>query len=297
MSFPHSMSFDHSTANSIRAVPLACLAVLLASTPVVAGEPSPWSDAHGGAVRLVPGAMAATGAKSTIGVWRAGLEIRLLHGWKTYWRNPGDSGVPPVFDWSKSDNVARLTVSWPAPARFDDETGTSIGYKGDVMLPLRVEAKDAARPVTLSLALDYAVCEAICVPAKGEARLVLDPASSGSDALDQRILAEQDKVPVETTLLAPGAVGIDKVALDRASSPPRLLVEARAKVGAQLFVEGPDNWYLPVPGPQAGQPGAGLVGFVLPLEGTPKDAVLSGTPLRFTLVSPDGAVEIPYVLP
>lgn len=273
----------------VRTAPLACLALLLASTPLAAGEPSPWSQAHGAAVRLVPGAEAAAG------LWRAALEIRLVHGWKTYWRNPGDSGVPPVFDWSKSDNVAAVAVSWPAPSRFDDETGTSIGYKGDVLLPLRVEARDATKPVALSLALDYAVCEAICVPARGEGRLVLDPASPGPGADDPRILAGQDKVPVAAAIGAAGPVGIDTVTLDAASSPPRLLVEARAMAGAQLFVEGPDAWYLPVPGP--GPARQGLAGFVLPLEGMPKGAVVSGTPLRFTLVSPDGSVEIPYVLP
>jgi DsbC/DsbD-like thiol-disulfide interchange protein len=260
-------------------------------TRLGAAEPSAWSDAHGGAVRLLPGESLAPGS------FRAGLEFRLTEGWKTYWRNPGDAGVPPTFDWSKSDNVAKLTLSWPAPQRFDDEGGTSIGYEGDVILPIRVDAKDPARPVTLVLALDYAVCETICVPAKGEATLVLDSADPGSPRDAERIRIAQERVPVPSPLGAPGKVAIAEVTVDRSASPPRLVVVARAQPGAGLFVEGPDNWYLPVPTPDVRQRRDGAVGFVLPLEGTPKGAVLTGAPLRFTLVSSDGSVETLFNIP
>jgi DsbC/DsbD-like thiol-disulfide interchange protein len=275
------------------ALAIALSALLALSCPARphAAEPSAWSDAHGGAVRLVPGEQTAPGS------FRAGLEFRLAEGWKTYWRNPGDAGVPPTFDWSRSDNVAKVTLSWPGPQRFDDEGGTSIGYKGDVILPIEVDAKDRAKPATLSLALDYAVCETICVPAKGEATLVLDPSDPGSPREAERIRIAQGRVPVPSPLGAPGKVGIDEVMVDRSETPPRLVVVARAPPGAGLFVEGPDNWYLPVPTPEAGQRRDGLVQFVLPLEGTPKGAVLAGTPLRFTLVSSDGSVETLYNIP
>ena len=121
------------------------VAVLLFAAPpgALAEETSGWSSAHGGAMRLIPGA-AMPGGRG------AGVEIRLDPGWKTYWRDPGDAGVPPVFDWSRSDNLAKVTLSWPAPTRFDDEAGSSIGYKHDVVFPLAVVAKDPAKPVTLA---------------------------------------------------------------------------------------------------------------------------------------------------
>ncbi len=65
-------------------------------------------------MRLVAGS--AGGADRTS--LRAGIELRLATGWKTYWRYPGDSGVPPRFDFSKSTNVKSVTVRWPAPHRF-----------------------------------------------------------------------------------------------------------------------------------------------------------------------------------
>ena len=75
-------------------------------------------------------------------------------------------GVPPVFDFSKSQNVKSVAVLYPAPSRFPDGAGgNSIGYKGLVVLPLHVVPQDAGKPVTLNLKLDYAVCEKLCVPA------------------------------------------------------------------------------------------------------------------------------------
>ena len=60
---------------------------------------------------------------------RAGIEIRLDPGWKTYWRYPGDSGVPPTLDFAGSENVKSVTALWPAPQRFADGAGGhSIGY-------------------------------------------------------------------------------------------------------------------------------------------------------------------------
>ena len=88
--------------------------------------------------------------RAAVRVLLGGIAIQLQPGWKTYWRNPGDSGVPPRFDFSKSDNVEAVTVLWPAPKKFDDGAGgTSLGYKKQVVLPLRIVAKNADKPVTL----------------------------------------------------------------------------------------------------------------------------------------------------
>src|ERR1044072_8919442 len=134
------------------------------SRPVVAADASAWDGDQRAAVRLIAGAQ--RGA-----VHRAGIEIRLAPGWKTYWRYPGDSGVPPRFDFSGSKNVKSVTVRYPAPHRLTDESGTSIGYKGGVVFPLDVVAENAARPVALVLKADYAICEKVCIPAEGKAEL------------------------------------------------------------------------------------------------------------------------------
>src|SRR5262245_7732022 len=83
--------------------------------------------------------------------WRAGIDITLDKGWRTYWRVPGDAGVPPQFDWSRSRNVKSITLLWPAPTRFTDEGGESIGYKDRVVFPVDVVANDPAYPIDLAL--------------------------------------------------------------------------------------------------------------------------------------------------
>src|ERR1700754_2564797 len=102
---------------------------------VRAQDASPWQKDGHSAVRLRAGSR--SGA-----VLLGGVAFQLQPGWKTYWRTPGDSGVPPRFDFSKSDNVEAVTVLWPAPMKFDDGAGgQSLGYKKQVVLPLRIVAK------------------------------------------------------------------------------------------------------------------------------------------------------------
>src|SRR3954464_7681257 len=104
------------------ALGVAAFCVSCAASEVRAEDASPWQrDAHS-AVRLLAGSR--SGA-----VLLGGVAIQLPPGWHTYWRTPGDSGVPPRFDFSKSDNVEAVTVLWPAPRKFDDGAGGfSFGY-------------------------------------------------------------------------------------------------------------------------------------------------------------------------
>src|SRR3954464_7457364 len=136
-------------------VPVLAAAVVVSSLALEARaqDSSAWQkDAHS-AVRLLAGSRSG-------GVLLGGIAIQLQPGWHTYWRNPGDSGVPPRFDFSKSDNVETVTVLWPAPTKFDDGAGgIALGYEKKVVLPLRIAAKNTDRPVTLRTEINYAVCE------------------------------------------------------------------------------------------------------------------------------------------
>src|SRR4249919_1953318 len=151
------------------------LSVACAMTEVRAEDASPWQrDAHS-ALRLLAGSR--SGA-----VLLGGVSIQLQPGWKTYWRTPGDSGVPPRFDFSKSDNVEAVTVLWPAPKKFDDGAGgTALGYKQQVVLPLRIVAKNADKPVTLRANINYAVCDKICIPVEANAELGFTSVASTED--------------------------------------------------------------------------------------------------------------------
>src|SRR3954452_13065139 len=109
---------------------------------------SSWDGDQRGAVRLIAGERRNDGRAA---IQRAGVEVRLAPGWKTYWRYPGDSGVPPRFDFAASQNVKTVTVDWPAPHRFSDDSRITIAYKEDVIFPLRIVPQDASKPVRLRL--------------------------------------------------------------------------------------------------------------------------------------------------
>src|SRR3979490_1253925 len=98
------------------ALGFAAIVLLSLTIEARAEDASPWQrDAHS-AVRLLAGSR--SGA-----VLLGGIAIQLQPGWHTYWGTPGDSGVPPRFDFSKSDNVEAVAVLYPAPQKFDDGAG------------------------------------------------------------------------------------------------------------------------------------------------------------------------------
>jgi DsbC/DsbD-like thiol-disulfide interchange protein len=258
--------------------------VLLVTAPAHAADASAWDGTQRSAVRLIAG-----GADS--GTLRAGIEMRLAPGWKTYWRYPGDSGIPPRFDFSKSRNVKSVLVQWPAPQRLTDEGGTSIGYKHDLIFPLEVVPEDRSKPVALALGIDYGVCERICVPVDAKAELTLDGKPTEQD---QRIAAADARVPQRATVGPDGALGIR--AVQREGSRVTVDVAHPPGESADLFAEGPAaDWALPVPAPVAGAPD-GVQRFTFELDGLPPNTKPDGATLRLTAVTGDRAVEVPYRL-
>jgi len=260
---------------------LSFLALAGTGTPVLAApSASAWSRDTKSAVRLLDGGLEGE-------VHLAGVEITLDPGTKTYWRTPGDSGVPPAFDWSKSTNVAEVAVAWPAPLRFPDGNGFSIGYKTGVVFPLTVKPKVAGQPVRLGLHLDYAVCDQICIPAKADALLGLSrrPSDPAVAAAIARFRASVPRAVVPGLSLAIEAV-------DRSGQWPVVTLRADVDAGApaDLFAEGPDaHWALPLPEPLDT---AGAVRrFRLTLDGAPRGTEPLGQVVTFTLVSGSRALE------
>ena len=103
---------------------------------------SPWAKQQFAQARLIAGGRVADAPPGTIA---AGVEIELADGWKTYWRNPGSSGVPPLFDWSAASNLASAEVRYPAPTRYGDRGGDTIGYKHRLIFPIVVRPADPQR--------------------------------------------------------------------------------------------------------------------------------------------------------
>ena len=231
----------------------------------------------------------ATGAKSearlvAAGRTLAGFEIRLAPGAITYWRDPGDAGVPPTFDFEGSDNVAKVEPVFPSPGRIRElDGGEAFGYERDVVFPLRVAPADPAKPVTLALHASFAVCEKICLPAEARLTLTLPGAGSPYAGLIETALAAAPK-PV-----APQAFGD----LTAEEGGWRLCAPAEAGPARDLFVEPPAGWWISV----ASAPGdAGRDCFRLTLRDRPKDAALP-VELRLTMTGGAGPVETTTIAP
>jgi DsbC/DsbD-like thiol-disulfide interchange protein len=255
---------------------VSCLAI-----EARAEDASPWQRDGHSAVRLLAGSR--SGA-----VLLGGIAFQLQPGWKTYWRTPGDSGVPPRFDFSKSENIEAVTILWPAPTRFDDGAGGhSLGYKSQIVLPLRIVAKNADKPVTLRAGINYAVCEKLCIPVEANAELAFASVASTEDSA---LFAALDTVPKPASIGDPNPLTIRDVKRDGKSS---VLVDVATPDAREvsLFVEGPTpDWALPVPTLLEPSP-PGVKRFSFELDGLPPGANPEGAALKLTLVGGDRAYE------
>jgi DsbC/DsbD-like thiol-disulfide interchange protein len=254
----------------------AAFFLILALAPIAAQSPQPSASIQGfhSRARLISGGLQGNH-------WLAGVEITLDPGFKTYWRNPGDSGLPPRFDWSGSENVAGAEVRFPAPYRHEDAAGVAYVYGKKVLLPVLVKAKDPGKPVKLVLSVEYGVCKDICIPARADLSLGLTDDGPGRSMIEAALA----KVPVPQALGAQGDLSIlavEPVKQDK----PAYTVTIRAPTGAKpaLFAEGPENWYLSTSLPDDANR------FTVTVEEKPKDAAGS-VPLRLTLVAGGKSVE------
>ena len=268
--------------------------VASSSTATVAiAASSPWIAGHKAKVRLVSGGAAGAEAGSSL----AFVEIALEPGWKTYWRTPGDAGgLPPSFDWSNSTNVANATVEFPAPRRFTDKSGSTIGYHDVVVLPVTVTPKDPGAPVSLVLGLHYGICKEICVPV--EAELALKLPHDESEALPAEIEEALKLIPRPQDKLAAGDPVLMAATAKLDGAEPRISIEARfpdGAAGADAFIEAPDGAFIPLP-QQVGKPdSSGRALFEVPLGEDVDLPGLKGKTLTVTLVSDTGASYATFV--
>ena len=261
---------------------LAAAALVLSVGPQArAQDSSPWQKDGHSAVRLLAGSR--SGA-----VLLGGIAFQLQPGWHTYWRTPGDSGVPPRIDFAKSENIEAVTILWPAPVKFADGAGgISLGYQKQVVLPLRIVAKNTDKPVTLRADINYAVCEKLCIPVEASAELAFTSVASTEDSA---LSAALDTVPKPATIGDPNPLTIRDVKREGKNG---VLVDVAApdSVEVNLFVEGPTpDWALPVPKLLAHGP-PGVKRFAFDLDGLPPGANPDGAALKLTLVGGERAYE------
>ncbi|MFM9943354.1 MAG: protein-disulfide reductase DsbD domain-containing protein [Hyphomicrobiaceae bacterium] len=279
---------------------IAALAIaLIASLPqsVCASEPavaSPWVKDHSTAVRLIGGGAVHGGGSARL---FAGLEIRLDEGWKTYWRNPGSSGVPPRLDWKGSENLAAATVLFPAPERFADKEGDTVGYKKAVLLPIAVQAQDPTKPVVLKLALEYGVCREVCIPVQPNLTLTLSPDAISRPA-GSGLVAALATVPRAGQARLPSDPVVKVIKVDLAAAKPSIVIDVEfsgTDKGADVFLEAPEGLWIPLAKPIAGGSKT-LRRFEVDLTDGADIADLKGRTILLTLVSEAGQSEASFKL-
>jgi len=215
------------------------------------------------------------------------LRITLAPGWKTYWRAPGDAGIPPRFDWSGSGNLARVALHWPAPKVFDSYGLRTVGYDGALVLPMELTPRRPGAPITLNARMELGICETICVPAE----LHLEANLAGPGRSDPAIHAALAARPVAA---ARAGVGTVACTLDPARDGLRLTarIEMPRLSGTEFaLVETADSavW---VSEPRAARNGGVLTvtADLVPPRGVP--LAVGRDDLRFTIIGASQAVDI-----
>lgn len=257
--------------------PSAAAALLLfALAPGAHAASSDWHHVQGGSIRIVT-----SGVPDAEGTLRGALEIRLKPGWKTYWLDPGSSGVPPTLDVSIGDEAAAVEIGFPAPQRFDDGYALWAGYDGPVRLALTLRLPhDRPAPARVEANTFLGVCETICIPVQAE--LTFDPYEDTDDP--------EHRQSVEAAFAAlpqPARDGFGAEAVE--VKDDAILIEATLPDGQEamdLFVAGTETLVLGVPERVAGTDDAPL--FSVPVIDRREGG--GGGELRYTLLTRAGAV-------
>jgi DsbC/DsbD-like thiol-disulfide interchange protein len=223
--------FGHPDSCVIHAVLYGLAALVLAAAPATqAAAVAP--SVH---MRLV----AATGLDQ--GVYHVAAEIELQPKAITYWRDPGEAGVPPKFSFEGSQNVAMVEAFFPSPSRIEEDGIEAFGYRGGIVFPIHVTPIDATEPSVLKLTLDYAVCESICVPVRSDAEIILPP--HNADAANELVAAAEARVPAKLSPADRQAKAV--IAPQRGTTKPTWSLTWKDGEGLEdLFVEAPEGWYV-----------------------------------------------------
>lgn len=272
------------------AILASAFAMLARVSPAVAGSATDWETKNHVTMRLI----------SDHAIWRgkqealvAGIQIKLDKGWKTYWRYPGDSGLPPRFDWSGSQNLKVARLLWPAPIRLRDSAGTSYGYKKEVIFPVLIEPVKAGQPIDLRLKMEFAVCADICIPAEAELQLKVGGGGFFSPNYEPLLSLSLKRVPGKQDQGSRNGLSVSHTEARLSGAAPYLAIDARFPEGARdadLFVEGPEGFYL-APAELVDRRSDGTMSFRVDLTkgDDPKD--LKGKTMILTLVSKTAQAE------
>lgn len=237
-----------------------------------------WTEVQGGAVRLI------ASGEMTDGYYLAGIEFALDPGWHTYWRYPGEAGIPPQITLDGSQNVRSLEVLYPVPEHYSDGFSESIVYQGGIVLPLKIAPVDTASPAVLALDVFFGVCNDICVPGEASLSVDLDPQGKTDSLANMLISRDLAAVPGPST--SPNlAVSSVQLAPDGKSLEITTSVSGTEK--PDLFAAGPEGSYIGLPKLTSQSDGSAM--FLLSTKGLKTSQ--NDNILRLVLKSGPDAIE------
>jgi DsbC/DsbD-like thiol-disulfide interchange protein len=132
-------------------------------------EITPWASNEGGRMRII--AM----PPEPDGKVRGALQIEPKPGWITYWKEPGDAGIPPQIVFSRNGDLTLDRLSYPIPKRIDNGQLRDIGYDHPVTFPFELTASNPGKPLSLSASAFVGLCRNICIPFQAEFSLAFKP--------------------------------------------------------------------------------------------------------------------------
>ena len=224
---------------------------------------------------LLPGWVTPEGHRMTA------LRLELEPGWKTYWRSPGDAGVPPRFDWAASDNLGQVRILWPRPEVIDSGGARTLGYHDRLVLPIEIAPAAPGTPIAPRAVVDFGICLDICVPV--QVTLTAPAPGPAPDPLIEAALARQPQVSDSQPdcRITPIKDGMQVTAI-----LPRTDSTHGEDVAMEL-TEG-EIW---VSAPETGREGGRMTARADFVAGSGLPFPLDPDALRVTLIGPEGAVE------
>jgi DsbC/DsbD-like thiol-disulfide interchange protein/cytochrome c biogenesis protein CcdA len=118
--------------------------------------------------------------------FRIGLHLQLAPGWHTYWRNPGDAGVPPDLQLTLPQGATASAIDWPTPRRIAEGPLMTYAYTGDLLLPVTITPTAGDAPIKAHA--EWLVCRDICVPEEADFQLNL-PTGTGQPSAQAPLFA------------------------------------------------------------------------------------------------------------
>ncbi|TDH38692.1 hypothetical protein E2A64_06230 [Pseudohoeflea suaedae] len=247
--------------------PKSAVTALLAGFLSVSGIPalaldSGWVETEGARMRLV-----VDPEPDASGITRGALEIDLDEGWKTYWIDPGASGIPPQVDLSASSGIELTALRLPAPIRVDDGYSVWAGYKHP--LSFAIEMKRDGGAADLRAKVFLGLCEKICVPFQTEFDIAL-PAPADINGTDVRARVAVEKA--FAGLPGPASEDFDVLSARSDEGDSTITVDVKVPQGAEdqasIFVHGEGGWLFGTPEPAVSEDDK--LHFSLPIEGRPR---------------------------